>query len=80
METVIIKKRGRPIGSKPKRANYELQFVDIKTGNYETVNKFNTFDDIINFLQSKNIHLQKQTIQSICNNKIVNDFIKVLHI
>jgi len=80
METTVIKVRGRPKGSKPKRANYELQFINIKTGNYETVDKFNTFDDIINFLQSKKHTFKKQTIQSICNDKIVNDFIKVLHI
>lgn len=80
MENTLTKNRGRPKGSKTKRNNYELQFININTGNYETVSRFNTFDDIINFLTSKNIHLQKQTIQSICHGKVNNNFIKILHI
>ena len=80
MEKIIIKKNGRPLGSKNNRNNYELLFINITNCQYESLIKFNTFDNLNLFLASKNIHIQRQTLQNICSGKVSNDFIKIIRI
>jgi hypothetical protein len=76
----VQKKMGRPKGSKEKRKNYELQFKNIKDGMFETVDKFSTIAELNLYLATKNIHIQKQTLQYICNDKVQNEFIKIIKI
>ena len=76
----VTKKTGRPIGSNEKRDNYELSFKNIYTGTFEPVNKFKTINELILFLSTKNINIQKQTLQYIANGKVNNEFIKIVHI
>ena len=83
MENIEIfetKIKGRPKGSKNRRNNYELKFLNINSGEFDTLHKCNTFDEINTFLASKNIHIQIQTLQYICSGKVSNDFIKILRI
>jgi hypothetical protein len=76
----VTKKMGRPKGSKEKRKNYELQFKNITDGMFETVDKFSTIAELNLYLATKNIHIQKQTLQYICNDKVQNEFIKIIKI
>jgi hypothetical protein len=76
----VTKKMGRPKGSKEKRKNYELQFKNINDGNFVTVDNFSTIADLNLYLATKNIHIQKQTLQYICNDKVQNEFIKIIKI
>jgi hypothetical protein len=77
---IIVKKLGRPIGSKEIRKNYKLLFKNINDGDFSTVDNFSTISELNLYLASKDIHIQKQTLQYICNGKIHNEFIKILKI